>query len=242
MKDNISQSEEENTGILKKEELTELLEKNKKFYSDFVINYFRSLIEAEMSIFNDSISDTDREVLSRFSLYEKATIYNVVARSCKVLENNHIMTNCVNDSDFGRTVISSSTIPRMTFLGLDYKLRKDAKVGIVTFYQTIDDEEVRKNNIHIIKDKIQEMEDKNSAFVSKRDINRYHDILNHLENRPELTGEYQQALEIASYAHQILLDDAGIGSFDQEGESSLHKKVRIKKRSDFIVRDCTKYL
>ena len=66
MKDNISQSEEENTGILKKEELTELLEKNKKFYSDFVINYFRSLIEAEMSIFNDSISDTDREVLSRF--------------------------------------------------------------------------------------------------------------------------------------------------------------------------------
>ena len=254
---------EENTSVVAKEELMELLDRDKKFYSDFVIDYFRSLIEAEMSIFNDSISDADREVLSTFSLYGKAAIYNVVARSCKVLENNYIIANCVHDSDFGRAVVRSSTVPKMTFLGVDYKIRKDAKFGIVTFYQTIDDEEVREKDIHIIKNKIQELDDKNSSsFVSKRNIDRnyvyidqqisqqqrtrkinsYHDILNYLENRPELTDEYQQALEIASCAHQILLNDAGICSFGQEGDSSLHKKVYIKKRSDFIIRDCINYL
>ena len=141
--------------IYTKEELNELLGVSKGILSPHIIEYLDSLINLELSVIRDEISDNDRMTLSELEVYRKIAMYNIYYRALKLSRESDIENIISEDSIRGLSIYNMIGERQSNLFNYNYQCVdkpipdgcKPMKIGDIHLFQTIESKEKVKAEI-----------------------------------------------------------------------------------------------
>jgi len=248
-----------------KEELKELLEKYKLVINNYMIDYLKCLIDLEVPVTKEYITDIERNVLAELEIYRKASIYNICNFSKKVLKE-------YEDNYYVETIDEYGTLrfrlDGVNVLGFDYRNSNNKKdIGILSLYQNVQKDELTRHQlITAMQLKLDELYSQENPFPVGTDIcegpgdywekvhsigiRNYEELLNELKSLNELTEQGKKSIKISKEFHDSFFAMFGLekDSFSQEPEKpfelgiSCLEKTLVKKMPLLRINDYIKYI
>lgn len=175
-----------------KKALYEMLNKYKEILSKETIEYLKALIDLDISVYNQDISEHSREVLNELELYRKVAVYNIYKRTEKLLkensngidmefyENQNVLSKlsakgkiddssfCIFDFDY-----SMSSNNKRLFLqnGLDVSdYAKKLYIGDSFLYLTKDNPELREEELLRVLGEYEKESNKKNPYSIRRKV------------------------------------------------------------------------
>lgn len=248
-----------------KEEISELLEKYKLVINSYMVDYLKCLIDLEVPVTKEYITEVERRALSELDVYRKASIYNIYNLSKNLLKKYEDNYDIETIDEYG---LLRFRLNGVNVFGFDYRnSNKKKDIGILSLYQTIqEDETTRYNLIAGMKLKLDELYSQENPFsvgtdicegpgdywekMHTAEIRNYEELLNKLETMKELTEQEKKSIEISKEFHDSFFDTFGLekDSFFQkaekpfESESSCLEKTLVKRMPLLEINDYIKYI
>lgn len=169
-----------------KKELYEMLNRYKSNLSKESIEYLKSLVELEVSVYNQCISEQSRAVLTELELYRKIAIYNIYKRTEKLLKENSNgidMEFCGNQNGFTKLNVRGK-IDNSSFniFNFDYSISdneevladsdylKNLYIGDSSLYLTKDNPELREEVLLKVLREYEQESSKKNPFSGRRGV------------------------------------------------------------------------
>ena len=221
--------------------------------------YLDSLIELEFSVIRDYISDKDRKVLSELELYRKVLIYNIYNRALKIFKESerNLEISGSDDGIEGLRVYANIGENSVKLFDFDYRNREIRKPGDeikipntleLSIFQSLDDEEVRKEEVNRILRDLQYLYEEDNpyrfqaspakfggpdsrwAIAHSDKIHDYETKFKELEGKV-LSEEEKLEVEITNEFYDLMLDDYGLDgrSFRNLKHPSSYGRTKLEK-------------
>ena len=166
--------------IYTKEELNELLGVSKGILSPHIIEYLDSLINLELSVIRDEISDNDRMTLSELEAYRKIAMYNIYNRALKLSRESDIENIISEDSIRGLSIYNMIGERQSNLFNYNYQCVdkpipdgcKPMKIGDIHLFQTIESKEK-------VEAEIDRLSRELPALIGKKEYYRNAEALHH---------------------------------------------------------------
>ena len=259
-----------------KEELIDLLKKHRRILTNSILDYLNSLVELEFSVVRKNISTEEREILSELEIYKKIATYNIYHRALQLLEQQKLPIDIDNN---GSLIVSMQLENRRVKLfSFDYQNRislrenipdeyKTMKIGTVSLYQSLQNEDLREKEINRVLRKLESLHASHNPYPTRRGVVGGPDVywerqhkerieelekkLTELESKKELTEVDKKEIELTNDTYQLLLADYELTNEDFEerkmpkfttSEFDRMNKTRIKKMPNLTITDQIRYL
>lgn len=232
--------------VLKQQkELQEILNNYKGRISKDLINYLESLIQLEISVVKDEITEEDRLFLSELSIYRYTAIYNIYNKNLNIIKstglpliiegqdsyNNRLDINTLLENNFQISIFAfdyNSSSFNQNKIPTYYNNRN---IGKITIYETLESKEQRVKELDRI---IEELElaydDKGPLsppgyiggprtqwfYEHTRKIDKLEQRFTELDSKKELSNLEKQEIAVTNYIKGILFDDMGLTELDFE--------------------------
>ena len=250
--------------ISKKEELTQLLEKYKLVINTYMIDYLKCLIDLEVPVTKNYITDDERRVLSELDVYRKASIYNIYNLSKNLLKKYEDNYDIETIDEYG---LLRFRLNGVNVFGFDYRnSNKNKEIGIISLFQNIEDAELRNEELERVKNKLDELYNQENPLFNKfnicegpfdywdkmknAEIKAYQELFKKLESRKILTDKEMKSIELTKLFHDSFFKTFGLesNSFFQKKEDPFKidakslEKVLVKKMPLLEINDNIKYI
>lgn len=232
--------------VLKQQkELQEILNNYKGRISKDLINYLESLIQLEISVVKDEITEKDRLFLSELAIYRYIAIYNIYNKNLNIIKstglpliikgqdsyNDSLDINALLDNNIQKRIFSfdyNSSSFNQNKIPTYYNNRN---IGQITIYETLESQAQRVKELDRI---IEELElaydDKGPLsapgyysgprtqwfYEHTRKIDKLEQRFTELDSKKELSNLEKQEIEVTNYISKMLLDDMGLTELDFE--------------------------
>lgn len=250
--------------ISTKEELKELLEKYKSVINTHMSDYLDCLIELEVPVTKDYIYPDQREVLAQLDIYRKISVYNIYALSLGLL--NKLGEN-YNLKVIDRNGMLQSKFDGNYIFNFDYRNINSNRDGeTVSIFQTVENEEVKKEELDRVLNKLNELYNETNPFPSQMnvcgapgdfwtskhsdDVRRYEELFEKLDKKRELSSKEKKLIEFGSDFQKVFFETFGLDeeSFSEglkypfyESSSCLEKRL-VKKMPFLTIENNVKYI
>lgn len=223
--------------ISSKEELKESLNRYKRILNPRVIDYLNQLVELEFSAVKDIIDIEDREILQNLDLYKNVVAYNIYNRTLELLSNEQEL-KIFDNRDRVSGLMAYKDIGNNTIRILDYKYDN----GTLKLFQTVDDKEVRKEQLELVMKKLEQLYDKENPyscsvtelkqpynkktlkrlggpgakwnFDHSREVSEYEELFTRLDSKKEITDYEKKKISITKKYHDLLFEEYGLTDED----------------------------
>ena len=232
--------------LKQQKELQEILNNYQGRISKDLINYLESLIQLEISVVKDEITEKDRLFLSELAIYRYTAIYNIYNKNLNIIKstglpliiegqdsyNNRLDINALLENNFQISIFAfdyNSSSFNQDKIPSYYNNRN---IGKITIYETLESKEQRVKELDRI---IEELElaydDKGPPqpppgyiggprqqwlFEHPSKIDKLEHRFTELDSKKELNNLEKQEIKVTNYISKMLLDDMGLTELDFE--------------------------
>lgn len=217
--------------------LLETLNDYKWLLSSDAYSYLEALIGLEISAYDPSIQDQEREVLKRLDLYKKVCIYNICMRTKRLLNNNsngiilstvENFNNPIEFNIYGN--VNGTSFPVFAF---DIEKENPKYIGDSDVYLSRINDELRKKemdrlakeavleeqkpNPHAIHDGITRKEEENAAYweaTHRVKLAKIKEDFNKLAKFYGLDKNAEEVLAAKNYLGNLILSDMHLKESD----------------------------
>ena len=247
----------ENSNLINKRELIELLEKYKGILNKKTINYLNSLIELEFSVIKNNIDESSRILLSELELYKKITIYNIYNRTLKLIEDNNLKLSISTDNEELNIYLPLNK-GKCQIFKFDYEIGslfidrntpttyKISKIGNISLYKTVENSEIKNKELERLLEELVKLNRKknpyridHSRFGSQatlwqleqgKKILYCEEKIKELKEKTDLNIDKQKEIEITNLFNKIMLEDYGLTENDFELEEDDYYSIINRER------------
>ena len=249
-----------NNVLESEKELLKTLKEYKWLLSDDAYSYLEALIGLEVSAYDSSIVDQEREVLKRLDLYKKACIYNICMRTKRILNNNSngIILSTVENFDNPIEFNIYGKVNETSFPVFAFDIEKDNPMYIGdsdVYLSRLNDElrkqemdrlakeavlEEQKPNPHAIHDGVTRKEEENAAYweaTHQVKLTKIKEDFNKLANFYGLDRNTEEVLAAKNYLGNLILSDMHLKESDfSPMQSQGMKRTLVKKYPGMTIR------
>ena len=227
-----------------KKQLLELLMKYKGILTENMVDYLESLINLEISVIREYISDSDRKALAELEIYKKVAIYNIYKRAQNLFkkQEGEFVTYGNNKGNEGLSVLAKLSDRNVKLFNFDYKEIhsyigenpkiprgfKTLNIGEVSLFQTCESKELREAEIDKVRKTLKMLRGLRNPYGIQPGIiggpgpiwefkhgRKVQEYKEKLEQlESRLNDEDKKEIEITSHIHDLLLEDFGLTNED----------------------------
>ena len=155
--------------LKQQKELQEILNNYKGRISKKLINYLESLIQLEISVVKDEITEEDRLFLSELSIYRYTAIYNIYNKNLNIIKSTGLPLIIEGQDSYNNRLDINALLEnniQISIFAFDYNSSSfnqdkiptyynNRNIGKITIYETLESKEQREKELDKI---IEELE------------------------------------------------------------------------------------
>lgn len=256
----------QNSKVKSKEQLKQELQIYQPVLSKSMVEYLEQLIELDFSVVKKYISGAERQVLSKLEIYRDTEIYNIYHRAIQLLEQSEMEPSIYSmEKSLQASIrVEGHCIQLLKFdLPKAYTLEDCPQVGKIRLYQSLENEEMRKQEIDLLCTRLEILKNGVNPFTgyvymdpkkydnwnmeNNRKIVKCESMLKKISNNV-LTESDKKTNQYINTIHDLFMEDYGLTEADFEEiedfqeERTNMQKVYVKSMSTLQIERKVNYL
>lgn len=235
-----------NNNIITREKLLDELKIYRNILAKDKILYLKSLIELDISIVEDHISEQDREILNQLKLFRQIATYNIYERAIKKLEETDLnLSMIMRQNFFSCAAVVDKELYNIFSFKFDSNYTSD-DIGTINLFQVKSRPYLRKMELKLLLAKYMEEEKQrnntNSTYWRDKHLKELKKLRKEyetIEQRKKLTSHELKLIEIENQCCNSFLEDYGLQMSDFSDtrlyKSTVMKKLLVKQKPGIAV-------